>query len=199
MTCIAMQPLITSCCYEGMRMLHAVRPAQRRRPRDGAAGIRPAPEGRRFKEAAAAHPAATRQGTVVGWPPRRCGKMAGQAFLWLLYFIWTPKKGTKGATCCPFHQHTTAMEISGSTTTQPSTTPSSSPLQFHIPDTAPDSTAQPTNLLEAQRDAINETEGTSEILRMEKFEFVGFVAAATLETAPEQVCGVCVCLTHPRR
>ena len=22
MTCIAMQPLITSCCYEGMRMLH---------------------------------------------------------------------------------------------------------------------------------------------------------------------------------
>ena len=81
MTCIAMQPLITSCCYEGMRMLHAVRPAQRRRPRDGAAGIRAAPEGRRFKEAAAAHPAATRQGTVVGWPPRRCGKMAGQAFL----------------------------------------------------------------------------------------------------------------------
>ena len=88
MTCIAMQPLITSCCYEGMRMLHAVRPAQRRRPRDGAAGIRAAPEGRRFKEAAAAHPAATRQGTVVGWPPRRCGKMAGQAFLWLLYFIF---------------------------------------------------------------------------------------------------------------
>ena len=88
MTCIAMQPLITSCCYEGMRMLHAVRPAQRRRPRDGAAGIRAAPEGRRFKEAAAAHPAATRQGTVVGWPPRRCGKMAGQAFLWLLYFIY---------------------------------------------------------------------------------------------------------------
>ena len=87
MTCIAMQPLITSCCYEGMRMLHAVRPAQRRRPRDGAAGIRAAPEGRRFKEAAAAHPAATRQGTAVGWPPRRCGKMAGQAFLWLLYFI----------------------------------------------------------------------------------------------------------------
>ena len=87
MTCIAMQPLITSCCYEGMRMLHAVRPAQLRRPRDGAAGIRAAPEGRRFKEAAAAHPAATRQGTVVGWPPRRCGKMAGQAFLWLLYFI----------------------------------------------------------------------------------------------------------------
>ena len=40
MTCIAMQPLITSCCYEGMRMLHAhaVRPAQLRRPRDGAAG-----------------------------------------------------------------------------------------------------------------------------------------------------------------
>ena len=71
MTCIAMQPLITSCCYEGMRMLHAVRPAQRRRPRDGAAGIRAAPEGRRFKEAAAAQPAATRQGTVVGWPPRR--------------------------------------------------------------------------------------------------------------------------------
>ena len=88
MTCIAMQPLITSCCYEGMRMLHAVRPAQRRRPRDGAAGIRAAPEGRRFKEAPAAHPAATRQGTVVGWPPRRCGKMAGQAFLWLLYFIF---------------------------------------------------------------------------------------------------------------
>ena len=54
MTCIAMQPLITSCCYEGMRMLHAVRPAQLRRPRDGAAGIRAAPEGRRFKEAAAA-------------------------------------------------------------------------------------------------------------------------------------------------
>ena len=81
MTCIAMQPLITSCCYEGMRMLHAVRPAQLRRPRDGAAGIRAAPEGRRCKEAAAAHPAATRQGTVVGWPPRRCGKMAGQAFL----------------------------------------------------------------------------------------------------------------------
>ena len=76
MTCIAMQPLITSCCYEGMRMLHAVRPAQRRRPRDGAAGIRAAPEGRRCKEAAAAHPAGTRQGTVVGWPPRRCGKMA---------------------------------------------------------------------------------------------------------------------------
>ena len=93
MTCIAMQPLITSCCYEGMRMLHAVRPAQRRRPRDGAAGIRPAPEGRRFKEAAAAHPAATRQGTVVGWPPRRCGKMAGQAFLWLLYFIFLPVAG----------------------------------------------------------------------------------------------------------
>ena len=87
MTCIAMQPLITSCCYEGMRMLHAVRPAQRRRPRDGAAGIRAAPEGRRFKEAAAAHPAATRQGTVVGWPPRRCGKMAGQAFLCILSFI----------------------------------------------------------------------------------------------------------------
>ena len=81
MTCIAMQPLITSCCYEGMRMLHAVRPAQLRRPRDGAAGIRAAPEGRPGKEAAAAHPAATRQGTVVGWPPRRCGKMAGQAFL----------------------------------------------------------------------------------------------------------------------
>ena len=60
MTCIAMQPLITSCCYEGMRMLHAVRPAQLRRPRDGAAGIRAAPEGRRFKEAAAAQPAATR-------------------------------------------------------------------------------------------------------------------------------------------
>ena len=105
MTCIAMQPLITSCCYEGMRMLHAVRPAQRRRPRDGAAGIRPAPEGRRFKEAAAAHPAATRQGTVVGWPPRRCGKMAGQAFLWLLYFIgrasssaeMEEKSGTSGA------------------------------------------------------------------------------------------------------
>ena len=89
MTCIAMQPLITSCCYEGMRMLHAVRPAQRRRPRDGAAGIRAAPEGRRFKEAAAAHPAATRQGTVVGWPPRRCGKMAGQAFLCILSFIAT--------------------------------------------------------------------------------------------------------------
>ena len=88
MTCIAMQPLITSCCYEGMRMLHAVRPAQLRRPRDGAAGIRAAPEGRRCKEAAAAHPAATRQGTVVGWPPRRCGKMAGQAFLWLLSFIF---------------------------------------------------------------------------------------------------------------
>ena len=83
MTCIAMQPLITSCCYEGMRMLHAVRPAQLRRPRDGAAGIRAAPEGRPGKEA---HPAATRQGTVVGWPPRRRGKMAGQAFLWLLYF-----------------------------------------------------------------------------------------------------------------
>ena len=89
MTCIAMQPLITSCCYEGMRMLHAVRPAQRRRPRDGAAGIRAAPEGRRFKEAAAAHPAATRQGTVVGWPPRRCGKMPGQAFLCILSFILT--------------------------------------------------------------------------------------------------------------
>ena len=89
MTCIAMQPLITSCCYEGMRMLHAVRPAQLRRPRDGAAGIRAAPEGRRFKEAAAAHPAATRQGTVVGWPPRRCGKMAGQAFLWLLSVSYT--------------------------------------------------------------------------------------------------------------
>ena len=88
MTCIAMQPLITSCCYEGMRMLHAVRPAQRRRPRDGAAGIRAAPEGRRFKEAAAAHPAATRQGTVVGWPPRRCGKMPGQAFLCILSFIF---------------------------------------------------------------------------------------------------------------
>ena len=68
MTCIAMQPLITSCCYEGMRMLHAVRPAQRRRPRDGAAGIRAAPEGRRFKEAAAAQPEATRRGSVVGWP-----------------------------------------------------------------------------------------------------------------------------------
>ena len=68
-------------------MLHAVRPAQLRRPRDGAAGIRAAPEGRRFKEAAAAHPAATRQGTVVGWPPRRCGKMAGQAFLCILSFI----------------------------------------------------------------------------------------------------------------
>ena len=87
MTCIAMQPLITSCCYEGMRMLHAVRPAQLRRPRDGAAGIRAAPGGRPGKEAAAAHPAATRQGTVVGWPPRRCGKMAGQAFLWLLYLF----------------------------------------------------------------------------------------------------------------
>ena len=88
MTCIAMQPLITSCCYEGMRMLHAVRPAQLRRPRDGAAGIRAAPEGRRFKEAAAAHPAATRQGTVVGWPPRRCGKMAGPSLPVhsLLYF-----------------------------------------------------------------------------------------------------------------
>ena len=87
MTCIAMQPLITSCCYEGMRMLHAVRPAQRRerrRPRDGAAGIRAAPEGRRCKEAAAAHPAATRQGTVVGWPPRRCqaARHAGTRPLW---------------------------------------------------------------------------------------------------------------------
>ena len=88
MTCIAMQPLITSCCYEGMRMLHAVRPTQLRRPRDGAAGIRAAPEGRAGKEAAAAHPAATRQGTVVGWPPRRCGKMAGQAFLCILSFIF---------------------------------------------------------------------------------------------------------------
>ena len=70
MICIAMQPLITSCCYEGMRirMLHAVWPAQLRRPRDGAAGIRAAPEGRRFKYAAAAQPEATRQGTVVGWP-----------------------------------------------------------------------------------------------------------------------------------
>ena len=87
MTCIAMQPLITSCCYEGMRMLHAVRPAQRRRPRDGAAGIRAAPEGRRFKEAAAAHPAATRQGTVVGWPPRRCGEMAGHE-------VFTPFRAT---------------------------------------------------------------------------------------------------------
>ena len=88
MTCIAMQPLITSCCYEGMRMLHAVRPAQLRRPRDRAAGIRAAPEGRRFKEAAAAQPAATRQGTVVGWPPRRCGKMAGPSLPVhsLLYF-----------------------------------------------------------------------------------------------------------------
>ena len=68
MTCIAMQPLITSCCYEGMRMLHAVRPAQRRRPRDGAAGIRAAPEGRRFKEAAAAQPAATRQASCAFSP-----------------------------------------------------------------------------------------------------------------------------------
>ena len=46
MTCIAMQPLITSCCYEGMRMLHAVRPAQLRRPGDretaaGTAGWNP--------------------------------------------------------------------------------------------------------------------------------------------------------------
>ena len=95
MTCIAMQPLITSCCYEGMRMLHAVRPAQLRRPRDGAAGIRAAPEGRRCKEAAAAHPAATRQGTVVGWPPRRCGKMAGQAFLCILSFICKKKHLTQ--------------------------------------------------------------------------------------------------------
>ena len=79
MTCIAMQPLITSCCYEGMRMLHAVRPAQLRRPRDGAAGIRAALEGRRFKEAAAAQPEATRRGSAVGWPPRRCGKIYGRA------------------------------------------------------------------------------------------------------------------------
>ena len=100
MTCIAMQPLITSCCYEGMRMLHAVRPAQLRRPRDGAAGIRAAPEGRPGKEAAAAHPAATRQGTVAGWPPRRRGKMAGQAFLWLLYFIFVCPVSA-GQTLCP--------------------------------------------------------------------------------------------------
>ena len=70
-------------------MLHAVRPTQLRRPRDGAAGIRAAPEGRPGKEAAAAHPAATRQGTVVGWPPRRGGKMPGQAFPCILSFIAT--------------------------------------------------------------------------------------------------------------
>ena len=43
--------------------------------------------------------------TVVGWPPRRCGKMAGQAFLWLLYFIffgasalgsWRMRTGAQG-------------------------------------------------------------------------------------------------------
>ena len=79
------------CCMRRMRYALMIRPAQlrpARRPRDGTGGIRAAPEGRRFKEAAAAHPAATRQGTVVGWPPRRCGKMAGQAFLCILSFIF---------------------------------------------------------------------------------------------------------------
>ena len=90
MTCIAMQPLITSCCYEGMRMLHgtACAAAATRRPRDGATCIRAAPEGRRFKEADAAHPAATGQGPAIGWPPRRCGKWPGQAFLGILFFIY---------------------------------------------------------------------------------------------------------------
>ena len=55
-------------------------------PRDRAAGIRAAPEGRRSKEAAAARPAATRQGTVIGWPPRRCGKMAKPSSVILFYF-----------------------------------------------------------------------------------------------------------------
>ena len=34
-------------------------------------------------------------------------------------------------------------------------------------------------------------------LRMEKFEFVGFVAAATLKKPPEQVCDALTCLSHP--
>ena len=106
------QPLMTSCCYEGMRMLHAVRPAQLRRPRDGAAGIRAAPEGRRFKEAAAAHPAATRQGTVVGWPPRRCGKMAGQAFLWLLYFNFRSMSSFTPTVVDPFTMQARSSHLS---------------------------------------------------------------------------------------
>ena len=34
-------------------------------------------------------------------------------------------------------------------------------------------------------------------LRMEKFEFVHFVAAASLEKPPEQVCDAPTCLSHP--
>ena len=34
-------------------------------------------------------------------------------------------------------------------------------------------------------------------LRMEKFEFVLFVAAASLEKPPEQVCDALTCLSHP--
>ena len=75
MTCIAIQPLITSCCYEGMRMLHAVRPAQLLRPRDGRGGSwlesAPLPRGWRFKEAAAAHPV-----TIRGTQTPRANRMA---------------------------------------------------------------------------------------------------------------------------
>ena len=35
------------------------------------------------------------------------------------------------------------------------------------------------------------------LLRMEKFEFVGFGRRASLETATNQVCDVCTCLRHP--
>ena len=35
------------------------------------------------------------------------------------------------------------------------------------------------------------------LLRMEKFEFVVFVAAASLEKPPEQVCDALTCLSHP--
>ena len=35
------------------------------------------------------------------------------------------------------------------------------------------------------------------LLRMEKFEFVGFGRGATLETAPEQVCDALTCLSRP--
>ena len=85
MTCIAMQPLITSCCYEGMRMLHgtacAAAATQRRdswyprRPR------LPALQG-------------GRRGPARSRATGNCRRLAAEArfkaFLWLLYFIFSP-------------------------------------------------------------------------------------------------------------
>ena len=81
MTCIAMQPLITSCCYEGMRMLH------------GAAGLRAAAATQRR---GSRYPRRSRLPALQGGgrgPARsratgNCRRLAAEArfkaFLWLL-------------------------------------------------------------------------------------------------------------------